>query len=562
MKIYRNKKKVANTVLLDDQDMPLSYLVNNSVYADTVIKFNNDLLSLNKKEAISLYQKIDKDLLLFKENYVPAKEQKDYLLDKDGIITIKDTSKKASYRPTVFGYKYILQRNIPFSSGRSWDINIDFTGMEKVKSMLQGITVPNNIKFNSVTDNPDIKYYNGEDKFLKAMKAGGYKDNCNIYIVNSTYGNKILYNKPKIFDVAKPVLFNQSEYVIEPSWDIFNHDLEMSLFPRATYDYIKLTINHTPILIMQDRLNFKTILLCGKEIFTEPRLIQFLAENIVYAYSIGYHRIPEKADSYINTFISNNLIDYYYSLNNRLNMKHPQINLDKDIVSLTSLDNHDYKLVYVETTNENVIFDYATPSRDIYFKKVIDDEPKKDNNESLIYTVNQELKFIDNVDYSLFNIEQLPSIRYNYDKEKLQLIIGQYYSSKYNIAKSEETIINISNIKTNYSLYMTNTGILKDQRFYILSVDEPSNDIKVADIIIKLDTKIEPTDTRIIGGGSSKFDNYEYIDTGNILGRPYRIGTSVVITLPKKYENYRDQLQEQIDKHISSSEAAVLLFKD
>lgn len=562
MKIYRNKKKVANTVLLDDQDMPLSYLVNNSVYADTVIKFNNDLLSLNKKEAISLYQKIDKNLLLFKENYVPAKEQKDYLLDKDGIITIKDTSKKASYRPTVFGYKYILQRNIPFSSGRSWDINIDFTGMEKVRSMLQGITVPNNIKFNSVTDNPDIKYYNGEDKFLKAMKAGGYKDNCNIYIVNSTYGNKILYNKPKIFDVAKPILFNQSEYVIEPSWDIFNHDLEMSLFPRATYDYIKLTINHTPILIMQDRLNFKTILLCGKEIFTQPRLIQFLAENIVYAYSIGYHRIPEKADSYINTFISNNLIDYYYSLNNRLNMKHPQINLDKDIASLTSLDNHDYKLVYVETTNENVIFDYATPSRDIYFKKVIDDEPKKDNNESLIYTVNQELKFIDNVDYSLFNIEQLPSIRYNYDKEKLQLIIGQYYSSKYNIAKSEETIINISNIKTNYSLYMTNTGILKDQRFYILPVDEPSNDIKVADIIIKLDTKIESTDTRIIGGGSSKFDNYEYIDTGNILGRPYRIGTSMVITLPKKYESHRDQLQEQIDKHISSSEAAVLLFKD
>ena len=562
MKIYRNKKKVANTVLLDDQDMPLSYLVNNSVYADTIIKFNNDLLSLNKKEAISLYQKIDKDLLLFKENYIPAKEQKDYLLDKDGIITIKDTSKKASYRPTVFGYKYILQRNIPFSSGRSWDINIDFTGMEKVRSMLQGITVPNNIKFNSVTDNPDIKYYNGEDRFLKAMKAGGYKDNCNIYIVNSTYGNKILYNKPKIFDVAKPVLFNQSEYVIEPSWDIFNHDLEMSLFPRATYDYIKLTINHTPILIMQDRLNFKTILLCGKEIFTQPRLIQFLAENIVYAYSIGYHHIPEKADSYINTFISNNLIDYYYSLNNRLNMKHPQINLDKDIASLTSLDNHDYKLVYVETTNENVIFDYATPSRDIYFKKVIDDEPKKDNNESLIYTVNQELKFIDNVDYSLFNIEQLPSIRYNYDKEKLQLIIGQYYSSKYNIAKSEETIINILNIKTNYSLYMTNTGILKDQRFYILPVDEPSNDIRVADIIIKLDTKIEPTDTRIIGGGSSKFDNYEYIDTGNILGRPYRIGTSMVITLPKKYESHRDQLQEQIDKHISSSEAAVLLFKD
>jgi hypothetical protein len=32
--------------------------------------------------------------------------------------------------------------------------------------------------------------------------------------------------------------------------------------------------------------------------------------------------------------------------------------------------------------------------------------------------------------------------------------------------------------------------------------------------------------------------------------------------LPKRYEPYRDQLQRQIDKHISSAEAAIIIFKD
>jgi len=78
----------------------------------------------------------------------------------------------------------------------------------------------------------------------------------------------------------------------------------------------------------------------------------------------------------------------------------------------------------------------------------------------------------------------------------------------------------------------------------------------------KLNNNIVPTDVRVIGGGSSKYDNYDYIDTGNINGRPYRVGTSMVITLPKRYEPYRNQLQRQIDKHISSAEAAIIIFKD
>ena len=561
MKIYLNKKQIADKTLLDENDISLSYLNNISVYQDTIIKYNEELLKLNKKRAINLYEKVDKNKLFFKENNMPAKLNKDYLIDIDGKIDVLNSSKKASYRPTVFGYKYVLERTLPFESNKEYNIKIDYTGMEHVQDLLKTITIPNNVHLKNTKENPDIKYFEDEKVYLENMKNGGYQDNCNIYIVKSSYANKIIYNKPKIFDVRKPVLFKQSEYVIEPAWDIFNHDLEMSLFPRVTYDYIKITIDHTPILIMRDRLNYKLIMLCGKEIFTEPRLIQFLVENIVFAYAIGYYKVPEKSGSYLNSFISNNIIDYYYSLNNKMNSNHPNINFKKDVSKSNFID-LSYKLVDVFTTNNDVVYDYVDYSNNVYFKKLVNDEPVKDNTDSLIYTTNQELKFIDKVNYSLYDIEQLPSISYKYDNDKLNIVVSLYYSSSLNIAKNEKTDIIINDINKNYVLYMRKTSVFNDQNFYILEENEKSTDIKIADIIIKLSNNIIPTDVRVIGGGSSKYNNYDYIDTGNIHGRPYRVGTSMVITLPKRYEPYRDQLQKQIDKHISSAEAAIIIFKD
>lgn len=561
MKIYLNKKQIADKTLLDENDISLSYLNSISVYQDTIIKYNEELLKLNKKRAINLYEKVDKNKLFFKENNMPAKLNKDYLIDIDGKIDVLNSSKKASYRPTVFGYKYVLERTLPFESDKEYNIKIDYTGMEHVQDLLKTITIPNNVHLKNTKENPDIKYFEDEKVYLENMKNGGYQDNCNIYIVKSSYANKIIYNKPKIFDVRKPVLFKQSEYVIEPAWDIFNHDLEMSLFPRVTYDYIKITIDHTPILIMRDRLNYKLIMLCGKEIFTEPRLIQFLVENIVFAYTIGYYKVPEKSGSYLNSFISNNIIDYYYSLNNKMNSNHPNINFKKDVSKSNFID-LSYKLVDVFTTNNDVVYDYVDYSNNVYFKKLVNDEPVKDNTDSLIYTTNQELKFIDKVNYSLYDIEQLPSIFYKYDNDKLNIVVSPYYSSSLNIAKNEKTDIIINDINKNYVLYMRKTSVFNDQNFYILEENEKSTDIKIADIIIKLSNNIIPTDVRVIGGGSSKYNNYDYIDTGNIHGRPYRVGTSMVITLPKRYEPYRDQLQKQIDKHISSAEAAIIIFKD
>ena len=67
MKIYLNKKQIADKTLLDENDISLSYLNNISVYQDTIIKYNEELLKLNKKRAINLYEKVDKNKLFLKK---------------------------------------------------------------------------------------------------------------------------------------------------------------------------------------------------------------------------------------------------------------------------------------------------------------------------------------------------------------------------------------------------------------------------------------------------------------------------------------------------------------
>ena len=51
------------------------------------------------------------------------------------------------------------------------------------------------------------------------------------------------------------------------------------------------------------------------------------------------------------------------------------------------------------------------------------------------------------------------------------------------------------------------------------------------------------------------------IDIGNIYGRPYRIGSTVIIKLPKALQQYEQLLLKELDKHIASGEIPTLIFE-
>ena len=65
------------------------------------------------------------------------------------------------------------------------------------------------------------------------------------------------------------------------------------------------------------------------------------------------------------------------------------------------------------------------------------------------------------------------------------------------------------------------------------------------------------------GGGLPETykDNYNCFDIGNINGRPYRKGNTLIITLPKYLEQYKDIIMDTVKQYCIAEDYPILLFE-
>ena len=82
-----------------------------------------------------------------------------------------------------------------------------------------------------------------------------------------------------------------------------------------------------------------------------------------------------------------------------------------------------------------------------------------------------------------------------------------------------------------------------------------------ATINITRNYDIDYVDIRQLGGGDKSKTNYEMIDTGNIKGRPYRIGNIMLIRLPKRFENIDSDVKSELNKHIASGDYPIIIYE-
>lgn len=163
--------------------------------------------------------------------------------------------------------------------------------------------------------------------------------------------------------------------------------------------------------------------------------------------------------------------------------------------------------------------------------------------------------------------------------EKENSLIVKLYpfkSSKYNIDLRVNKQVEIKNIKTTvngelrainetYSIYFNPTT---EELGYCIKDDFETVDktnVKLLDIFIHQDIdNVFLTDMRQLGGGLRKDSkpDYDLLDIGHIDGRPYRKANTLIITMPKKYEPYKDQILAAINKYKIGEDYPVIFFKD
>lgn len=78
------------------------------------------------------------------------------------------------------------------------------------------------------------------------------------------------------------------------------------------------------------------------------------------------------------------------------------------------------------------------------------------------------------------------------------------------------------------------------------------------------ETKTLVYDMRQRGGGlpEGEKDNFNCFDIGHIFGRPYRKGGTLIITLPKKLEPYKQIIEDTIKQYSVAEEYPIVIFKE
>ena len=93
--------------------------------------------------------------------------------------------------------------------------------------------------------------------------------------------------------------------------------------------------------------------------------------------------------------------------------------------------------------------------------------------------------------------------------------------------------------------------------------DAKKDGYKVAEIRVIPHFQIHTVDVRVRGGGLAvnEPDNFNMIDIGNVYGKPYRVGSTLIIRLPKRLSKYEDEIADAVNKHISAGDYPIIIFE-
>ena len=353
-----------------------------------------------------------------------------------------------------------------------------------------------------------------------------------------------------------------------------------------------------PILLIEHP-NQAFEILCSSEIFAEENINSYKAliyEVLMYVYCNSY-----KTSKYVNEYITYSLPDYEVK-SNQLNKKTSFVS-NKNLNDLLRISSGNFTICNIDIVDNNESL--ATPNDDLtntvdgitcrgisnnrlvfhlnnnpdYVATSVYQEPQKPTGWKSIY-YNGKIYYLEQIHYLMET-----NVGKNQDEENklfliengVDLIVRLYpfKSSKYGLNITKDIRLIIPFIKTtvrgvervkneSYTVFMD----LKSKTLdfcYESEYQESEDKVYIAIVTIE-EVKSDQylTDMRLKGGGLPEDmpDNFNLLDIGHIYGRPYRQANTLVITLPKKYEPYKKEIFDIVEKYKVAEDYTILFFED
>lgn len=595
MKIYPSHHIVMAKDKASPFDIPLSYIESKEESAGVSLLTEPDYTHSASQSYLEIHQKFtDPDTYFF----TPKKERvTDIELKRVGQEYMYNPS-AIEFVPQTFSYRTILKRSGSYRTDVIYPIYIgvldkgDSNNFYTYLAALFGNAsvrqaIPSNVEINDNSTNPNslvnMSYEKADFVFISTKNGSGsvsvdnkritvqdiLDTNCNVWLSVESFGETMRFMTETVKDregkdvtqyvqkiscaLHEPSVTTISQYTIPGYYTQFLPDVENTDFPMTDFEYINIFDGICPVLILHKK-NKGYIIVSQQLFLTDIQSnAKLIYEILMYVYLKSYVHTKTRTE-----WITDDAVDFYHNQNIVLKQNHPSISILSDIKE--DLGSVSIPMDVVDVlTSENVDYDHIGIRGDMHFKKTQRTDPERKNGNASLYTSSGTILYFDNIPVILL-LEDTVSWSYVRNSNgSFILTVEPYKSSSRHVDTERQSFVLDNNI-SDYILYIepnrTVLGIVPKSK-YKSEMGE-----QMAAVSIQRQCTLNSYDLRILGGGeASPITNYDMIDEGNLLGWPYRVGCTLFFRIPKEYKPYKDRIQEQVERNISSGEYPVLVFE-
>ena len=575
MKIRVSDRDIVESKRVEPTDIPLAYVDSQDATFNVDFHLSKDFATDSSKKVYA-YQKFSSIPYVFdsKGKKLAGK------FKRSGNIYSYEPSNATEFQPETFKCSVLIKKMMKYKSSTSYDITvgvIDEDYDHQFTNKLIGIfgdankrgICPSNITVNQGSiDYTDFLSKSSDTKadFLFAKSDGGVVSgvlkkliesaHINLWLQVDSFGDMLeKADSKKFYNFTKEGSYGDfyvpSERKNAPK-KIFKQSGENLGYPKKDYKY---EFPYEDVLVLH-KPNTGYIIITPKEFMDNA------VDNvkIIYDVLITVFLNSYRTSRYATSWITDNPVDYVSYSGERLDAYHKTINITKLLYFKGYQLDGEYQLLSVNTDKKDVSFISVDANKNILFRKngKGQKDPVKNDGISSYLTTKGTVMYYRPEDVNLVTSRANLSADIQPGLITVKLMPLKDSSRKIYMKKAKTFKITDANKHWCLTINSELDPQLIEREQYRQSV----HGYKIADIIITAKDKSSLIDIRPYGGGLpvDEKDVYSLLDIGNVKGRPYRLGSTIIIRLPKRLEEHREKIKDAIDRHIAAGQHYALLF--
>lgn len=577
MKIYLSDHELKTKSFVGAQEIPLAYIDTKDASYEVEIRPFDDFTEDAAVQVRPYHVVASENTILFDEDLTPIK---DVVFRRNGNAYCYAPHGMKEFTPSTFSCSVLIKRQAEYRSEKIYNLKIGTAEKDATLPLSDKLirifgdayrrgAAPPNIKINNgaVTKESMIESAGTSADFVFVETEDGenfsgldidsvLKKNINVWISSSQWKTSQREAPPATFrqEGALNAFYLNSKRK-KPSRVLFRDDTRMHGI-EGEYSLL-----YEDVMLIEKK-NMGFIIVTPQEfLLSSADNAKVIYDVLMYVYFRSYRR-----SSAVSSWITDEEVDYAAYSMLRIGKHHRSIRLDNMINSVSLGEK--YQLVSIDVANPDVQYVGIDGSQELLFRKTgkKSADPKKES-DTLSYLTTKNTIVLHKRE-SAYDIKTRVSVIGKQIPGGLSVVVSPIRDSNRCIYTDKEQELIIPDIKFVWyictkpgSPYLINELTLVEQSEY--SMEKHGH--RIAEVRTKASYHPKLIDMRVRGGGLPTKENpgggIDLIDIGNLYGKPYRLGSTVIIRLPKVLQKHEKKIKDAVLKHIAAGEYPIFIFE-